>query len=126
MPYLTFKEYNDFGFTEMYETDFNRLLNKASDVLDNVTRNFYEVNNLEEDIPLRQEKFKKAVACQIEYFHEIGTTTSYGLNEPTSVTIGRTTQSNSMEQGRQNKLICEDIYLYLAKTGLLYRGIGVV
>lgn len=129
MPYLTYEEYNQLGFADMEEAEFNKLLPKASDVLDSVTRFFYRENDLESDVPIRKEQFKKAVAAQVEYFHETGATTSYGMNEPSTVTIGRTTLSvgsKSSQIAPSNDLISKDVYLYLKETGLLYRGIGVV
>ncbi|MEN0648911.1 hypothetical protein NSQ82_07760 [Caldifermentibacillus hisashii] len=129
MPYLTYEEYNQLGFVDMEEAEFNKLLPKASDVLDSVTRFFYRENDLESDVPIRKEQFKKAVAAQVEYFHETGATTSYGMNEPSTVTIGRTTLSvgsKSSQIAPRNDLISKDVYLYLKETGLLYRGIGVV
>jgi len=129
MPYLTYEEYNQLGFADMEEAEFNKLLPKASDVLDSVTRFFYRENDLESDVPIRKEQFKKAVAAQVEYFHETGATTSYGMNEPSTVTIGRTTLSEgskSSQSAPRNDLISKEVYFYLKETGLLYRGIGVV
>lgn len=129
MPYLTYEEYNQLGFADMEEAEFNKLLPKASDVVDGVTRHFYKFKDLESDAQFRKEQFKKAVAAQIEYFYETGSTHSYGMNEPQSVSIGRTsmtTGSNPFQNGVQNGLICKDVYFYLKDTGLLYTGIGVV
>lgn len=130
MPYLTYKEYTDLGFEEMEESEFEKLLIKASGVLDSITRYFYSYNDLETDIDFRKEQFKKALAAQIEYFHDMGATNSHGLNEPGHVQIGRTSVSkggrNSGSQDEQkNNLVSDDVYIYLSGTGLLYRGIGV-
>lgn len=129
--YLTYNEYKKFGFTEIDESEFDKLLPKASDVLDSVTRGFYVFNNLEDDVSFRRDKFKKAVACQIEYFYEMGATSSHGLNEPSTVTIGRTTVSkgargSTSQNEPQANIVSNDVYMYLSGTGLLYRGIGVV
>lgn len=129
MPYLTYEEYNQLGFVDMEEAEFNKLLPKASDVLDSVTRFFYRENDLESDVPIRKEQFKKAVAAQIEYFYEMGAANSHGLNEPSTVTIGRTTLtagSRNSQASPQNDLISKDVYFYLKETGLLYKGLGVV
>jgi len=130
MPYLTYSEYNDFGFSEITEDEFDQLVKRASDAVDSVTRSFYKFNNINEDVEWRREQFKKAVAAQVEYFHETGATTSYGMNEPTHVTIGRTSMtagSNKNAQTKpQNSFICSEVYLYLKDTGLLYKGIGVL
>lgn len=128
MAYLTYQEYIDFGFAEIDEENFNRLLPKASDVIDGITRSFYRFNDMEKDVSWRREQFKKAVAAQIEYFHEMGATNTHGLNEPTSVTIGRTTINtrNNAQKDAQNGLICPEVFLYLKDTGLLYAGVRVV
>lgn len=129
MPYLTYEEYNQLGFADMEEAEFNKLLPKASDVVDGVTRHFYKFNDLESDAQFRKEQFKKAVAAQIEYFYEMGAANSHGLNEPSTVTIGRTTLtagSRNSQTAPQNDLVSKDVYLYLNYTGLLYKGLGVV
>lgn len=125
--YLTYSEYMNLGFAEMDEAEYNRLLKKASDVVDGVTRNFYKFNSIQDDVDFRRDQFKKAIGAQIEYFYEMGATNSHGLNEPTNVTIGRTSISrNSGSNAPQNGLISPDVFLYLQDTGLLYAGIGVV
>lgn len=126
MTYLTYEEYMDLGFADIEETEFNKLTKKASDVLDSVTRFFYKKNVLEKDVNFRKEQFKKAVAAQVEYFHDMGATNSHGMNEASTVTIGRTTMGgNSQQSTQQNSLVSKDAYFYLKDTGLLYRGIGV-
>lgn len=129
MPYLTYDEYIELGFPEIGETEFNRLLPKASDVVDSVTRSFYKFNDMENDVPFRREQFKKAVAAQIQYFHDMGGTSSHELNEAQTVTIGRTTVStsnrNSSQEEQKNKLISDDVFMYLRYTGLLYRGVAM-
>lgn len=131
MPYLTHDEYTEFGFQPIEQVEFDRLVKRASDVLDHVTRNFYQFNELEKDIEFRRTKFKKAVASQVAYFYDMGATSSHGLNEPGTVTIGRTTVSSgvrgsSSHEEQKNSIVSDDVYIYLSGTGLLYRGIGVV
>lgn len=129
MPYLTFQEYIDLSFVPMEELEFDRLLKRASDAVDSATHNFYKFNNIADDVAFRRYQFKKAVAAQIEYFHEMGATNLHGLNEPSTVTIGRTTLSagsRNSQNAPQNDLISKDVYFYLKDTGLLYKGLGVV
>ncbi len=130
MPYLTYEEYNDFEFAEIDNVEFSKLLKRASEAVDSVTRSFYRFNNLADDVLFRQEQFKKAVGTQIEYFHEMCATNTHGLNEPASVQIGRTSMSSGARgsqgaQVPQNGLVSKDVYMYLRDTGLLYAGIGV-
>lgn len=127
MPYLTYIEYQDLGFVDLEESEFERLQKKASDVVDGITRHFYKFNNLADDVPFRQEQFKKAVAAQIEYFYDMGATSSHEINSPLTVNIGRTQVMTGVEnQKKSNTLVAPDVYMYLRDTGLLYRGIGVV
>lgn len=125
MPYLTHSEYEAMPFVSIEVNEFDRLLDRASDVIDSITHNFYQFNDLETDVSFRKNKFKKAVASQVEYFHEVGSVTTYGMNEPSSVTIGRTSQSGGSSNSQTNSLLSPDVVGYLNDTGLLYRGLGV-
>lgn len=130
MAYLTYEEYKESEFTEIDEAEFDRLLKRASEAVDSETCSFYRFNDLEEDVPFRREQFKKAVACQIEYFHDLGTTTTHGMEEDASVTIGRTNLSKgaraSTAKQESTNYVSVDAIRYLQDTGLLYRGIGVM
>lgn len=127
MPYLTYQEYIDLGFPEIMEAEFNKLLSKASDVIDSVTRFFYKFNDIEQDVPFRREQFKKAVAAQIQYFHDKGGTMSHEIGSPLTVNIGRTSVlMGEKNQQRANAIISSDAIRYLSGTGLLYCGIGVI
>lgn len=127
MPYLTYEDYQFWGTASVDEQNFPKLLQKASDVVDSVTRSFYQFNDIEQDAPFRREQFKKAVAAQVDYFADSGATNAHGLNSPLSVSIGRTQISNgATNQNKLNTIVSDDVYMYLKDTGLLYRGIGVM
>jgi len=129
MPYIDYRYYTDeYKGVSIDENTFSSLVVRASDAIDSITRSFYQFNNLDDDVAFRKNKFKKAVASQVEYFHEVGSTTTYGMNEPSSVTIGRTSMSEGSKGSQtspQNSLLSPDAYMYLRDTGLLYRGLGV-
>lgn len=128
MPYIDYQYYtDDYKGVSIDASTFSSLVVRASDAIDSITRSFYQFNDLETDVAFRKNKFKKAVASQVEYFHEVGSTTTYGMNEPSSVTIGRTSQSggSSNNDSQTNTLLSPDAYMYLRDTGLLYRGLGV-
>ena len=133
MPYLTIAEYKEFTGKSIEETKFTELLPKASDVLDHITRHFYARVDIDDDIYLwRVKQFKKALASQIMYFDEVGSSTYEGINkQPQSFSAGRTTVSKAGRHGstgpsESKSLIAEDVYVYLEGTGLLYSGVGVM
>ena len=131
MAYLTFEEYQKLGYEELTETEFNALINKASGFIDSQTRNFYQFHDLEKDIPFCREKFKKAVAIQVEYMHQTGATSTYEINTPQSWSIGRTSVSEASRYSNTGKneapsIICDDAILALSGTGLLFRGAGAL
>jgi len=132
MPYLSYSEFKELApHIEMEESEFNKLLPKASDVLDNLTSYFYVKNDIEQDNTWRVKQFKQALCAQIEYFHEVGSTTSEGINSaPQSFTAGRTSVSNASSykvtgQNEMKSLVPEDVFVYLEGTGLLYSGVAV-
>jgi len=129
MAYLTYQEYIEFGFPEIGEAEFNKLLPKASDVIDSVTRSFYKFNDMDSDVPFRRKQFKKAVAAQIQYFYDMGGTSSHELEVAETVTIGRTTvsstRSSSSNEAKKSSTISDDALMYLRDAGFLYSGVGV-
>src|SRR5690625_2854409 len=131
MPYLTYEEYQELGFNEIKEDEFNKLLPGASDVLNSFTRSFYEFNDINDDVEFRRTRFRKALAVQIQFFNDMGATTSYDIATPAHIQIGRTSVSStgrstgSATNNKKTDVICDDALMYLRDTGLLYAGIGV-
>lgn len=129
MSYLTYLEFKELTLTDITENCFSLLLGRSSDVLDDVTNQFYVRNNMEDDNLWRVNQFKKALTSQIEYFHEVGATTFEGINrEPYSFSAGRTKVSRGGgNSGKIEKsLVAKDVYVYLRGTGLLYSGVDVI
>ncbi|NMP59350.1 hypothetical protein [Enterococcus mundtii] len=127
--YLALKEYKRLvdRDTELTEKEFKKLLRKASALLDIQTRRFYQRNDLESDIPMRRNAFKLAIAYQIEYMHEVDATTTFGMQEPDSWSIGRMSVSKSKggsSSTNEVSLLSGDAMLQLSGTGLLYRGVS--
>lgn len=131
MLYLTHQELKDLYSVDIEEQEFNKLLPKASAILDNVTNSFYSRNDIDKDNTWRVKQFKQALCSQIEYFHVLGAATFEEINSsPQTFTAGRTSVSNASRYnpGGANEskpLVAEDVYIYLEGTGLLYAGIGV-
>ncbi|MEA1855591.1 hypothetical protein U9M49_21240 [Cytobacillus sp. OWB-43] len=129
MAYLTFEEFKELNNRDIDESDFNKLLSKASAVIDNVTNHFYQRVNIEKDNTWRVNKFKQALCTQIEYFHVLGATTFEEINNaPQTFQAGRTSVSNASRYNpsganESKPLISEDVYIYLEGTGLLFSGV---
>ena len=132
MAYITFDEYKELTVAANDNVDkFNANLSKASAVIDNITNNFYQFNDLETDkVKFRADRFKLAVCAQIDYFIEVGGNTSEAVNKvPQSFSVGRTSissgsKTNASGQNETNQLVAKDVYIYLEGTGLLYRGVA--
>src|SRR5690606_4472661 len=129
MAYLTYQEYIDLGFPEIGEAEFNKLLPKASDVIDSVTRSFYKFNDMDSDVPFRRKQFKKVVASEIQYFHDTDGTSSHELEVAETVKIVITTvsstRSNTSNETKKSSTISDDALMYLRDAGFLYSGVGV-
>lgn len=123
MTYLTYEEYKFWGNASVTEKTFPKLLQKASEVIDDATRAFYRFNDINMDVPYRREQFKKAVVAQIDYFDDMGASTSHGLANIQSVTIGRTSITGGATSGATNTILSSDALRYLKYTGLLYSGV---
>lgn len=132
MAYITFDEYKELTGAANDKLDkFNANLSKASAVIDNITNNFYQFNDLETDkVKFRADRFKLALCAQIDYFIEVGGNTFEAVNKaPQSFSVGRTSissgsRNNASGQNETKQLVAEDVYIYLEGTGLLYRGVA--
>lgn len=125
MKYLRAEDLADL---DVEEQQFPALaVKRAEDLLDVVTRRFYESHSFEDDVEWRKSAVRRAVLAQVAYFVETGETTSEGLNStPQSISIGRTrvTTVHGNASKSTKHLACEEFYLHLSGTGLLYRGAG--
>lgn len=125
MAYLTFPEYQKFGYQEVTEDDFKRLVIRASDVIDIRTRNFYRFHDLESDIEFRKNQFKKAIALQIERMAILGAVSTAEIDSPTNWSLDGVSVTNGgsgVSGDNATSIISDDALDLLSMTGLLYRG----
>lgn len=122
MAYLTFEEYIKFGYQEVTEEEFKRLIVRASDVIDIRTRNFYRFHDLETDIEFRATQFKKAIATQIEHMSILGAISTAEIDSPTNWSLDGISVSNGNSGERTISIVCDEALELLSMTGLLYRG----
>lgn len=125
MAYLTFPEYQKFGYQEVTEDDFKRLVVRASDVIDIRTRNFYRFHDLESDIEFRKNQFKKAIALQIERMAILGAVSTAEIDSPINWSLDGVSVTNGgsgASGDNATSIISDDALELLSMTGLLYRG----
>ncbi|HFU4459248.1 TPA: hypothetical protein ACGPAL_000949 [Streptococcus suis] len=124
MPYIKIEDLE----IEETDTDFvARAINKAEQLFEVVTRRFYSRVDFETDVEWRKKAVKDALKSQVRYFIDQGALTAQELNsEPETVSLGRTSigKSKSSQNTNTSSLLCDEFYLYLSGTGLLYRGAG--
>lgn len=124
MAYLTEAEFQELGYELSDPSLFKRYLNEASTLLDIVTMNYYRKHKLDEDKTMRSERFKLALAKQIEHFDKNGSVSSEDYQTYSSVTVGRTTVTHAnTSKTSVMPTLSQDVLITLSGTGLLNRGV---
>lgn len=140
MAYLTFKEYQQNGFTTITdETVFDQHERAAETQIDITTQFFYNAdyaaNSLADDLvgnewqAFRAKQFKRAVALQCDYFDEVGADTPVGIanQDLSSIEIGRThVQANSNVNATNfgKTGLATGVVAILAQIGLMSRAVS--
>ncbi|ALC09317.1 hypothetical protein [Lactiplantibacillus plantarum] len=140
MAYLTFKEYQQNGFTMITdETIFDQHEAAAETQIDITTQFFYNAdyaaNSLVDDLAgnqwqvFRAKQFKRAVALQCDYFDEVGADTPVGIanQDLSSIEIGRThVQANSNVNATNfgKTGLANGVVAILAQIGLMCRAVS--
>lgn len=140
MAYLTFKEYQQNGFTMITdETIFDQHERAAEMQIDITTQFFYNadyaVHSLVDDLAgsqwqvFRAKQFKRAVALQCDYFDEVGADTPVGIanQDLSSVEIGRThVQANSNVNATNfgKTGLANGVVAILVQIGLMSRAVS--
>lgn len=140
MAYLTFKEYQQNGFTMITDENiFNQHERAAETQIDITTQFFYNAdyaaNSLIDDLAgtqwqvFRAKQFKRAVALQCDYFDEVGADTPLGIanQDLSSIEIGRThVQANSNVNATNfgKTGLANGVVAILAQIGLMSRAVS--
>lgn len=98
MTYLTKEEFDKLGFE--VEGDFDKLLKRAELAIDAYIRDFYSLNNFDNDNKTRKKAVKRATAYQVAYLDSSGIMTAEDKQSIASMSVGRT--SISYRSGSQN------------------------
>lgn len=121
MAYLTAEEFEALGF-DLTE-DFDRLAQKASQMLDVYIGRFYDRVDFEEDVPVRKNAVKMAMSYQIDYLNRSGILTAEDKQSMTSVSIGRTSVSYTGTKLSWDNITL-DAQAALAGLGFCYAGVA--
>ncbi|MDA1477271.1 hypothetical protein PJ311_18440 [Bacillus sp. CLL-7-23] len=130
MPYITLDYYNnDYKGTQAPVDDIEKYIERASDVIDQVTGYKLYGKNLSNLPPLMQDLVKKATAAQVEFYVIKGGDASVnaGTDDLTSVSVGSFSYSEGTSSGggsnRDEKRVSPSTLAFLKGTGLLYGGV---
>ena len=91
MAYLTKEEFDKLGFE--VEGDFDKLLKRAELAIDAYIRDFYSLNNFDNDNKARKKAVKRATAYQVAYLDSSGIMTAEDKQSIASMSVGRTSIS---------------------------------
>ena len=91
MAYIDQSDFSSYTITEIPETEFNVLAERASDVIDLLTFNrITAAGGLDEMTDTEQAAIKKAVCAQVEYlYNEGGLLAATGSATDTGVSLGK-------------------------------------
>lgn len=130
--YLTFEDYQKLNASDTAITSdlFAKYIGKASLVIDEITRDYYQLHDLTTDENTYQaNKFREAIGLEINHLNELGTSSSYEAGqEPSSVSMGRTSinygnQTQGINGAPLSALYSDEAISVLAGSGLLYKGV---
>lgn len=107
------------GYIVEDDEELNRLLKRASFVVDQVTNYKLKAMDFETLDPFFQEQIKLATCAQAEHFAKSGGVDAVGYDDLTSVQVG----SFQYQTSDGGHFITQDVYSFLKPTGLLYQGV---
>ncbi|WBL16446.1 hypothetical protein [Sutcliffiella sp. NC1] len=129
MAYIDYTFYtNDYKGTSVDESEFAKLAERASEVVDQLTGYKLKTGNRFDNLPtFVQEQVKKATAAQVEfYILSGGTDIAITGDDITGVAVGKFSYGGgNRSSGKEREPIADNLLDYLRPTGLLYSGIGV-
>ena len=124
MAYITQQDYKEFADGELESTDFPFLLERAEEIVEEMT--MYRLNS--ETFPKMpektQERIKKAVCAQIEYLDANGGSDMDNGVDLMSAGLGKFsyTKASGANGSQVQSIYAPRALRILAPTGLLYRG----
>lgn len=125
MPYIDYEYYTeDYKGIQIDEDTFNRLVRRASEIIDMLTNYVIRTLEFERWASFLQEQVKKATAAQVEYLHTHGESNAMGAGELGQVSAGNFSYNvGSDGLDRRQKMVSTAVIEHLSPTCLLYQGV---
>ena len=122
MAYATTTELAEYLGTDesSLPEDVTRLLARASELIDYITRNRVDVSIIK-----HEEAARKATCAQYEWWAEVGDELGL-MSQISSMSIAEFSFSGGSSQQSELKTVAKRAEQYLNLEGLLYRGVGLV
>lgn len=127
MPYITQDYYNStFHGEPVDDTDFPSLLERASEIVEEMTMYRITESDLDKYGTDMQERVRKAICAQIEYLDANGGSEMDNGSDLQSAGLGKFnyTKSSGVTGSTEQSIYSPRAQRILAPTGLLYRGGG--
>lgn len=136
MPYIDYEYYtHDYKGVPIEEDAFSILVDRSSDLIDQLTNDRIQVSGIDSLHPRIKEKVKKATAAQVEYLQlNGGVEFVHGGDDITSIKVGNFSYDKGAKQGWDNKSAGSSSAIkslsgvalgYLRGTGLFYSAVSV-
>lgn len=126
MAYIDRADYALFSSGADIPGDFNALVSRSEDMIDQLTQYRIKAQGFENLAPFVQAQVKKAVCAQCEYILNSGGLESVNGGGSQSVTIGKFSVSGFTSAQQGSCAVSPLAVQYLAPTGLLYTGMDVM
>lgn len=134
---MNFKDYQALGFSKLTQPQFESQLSDATYLIDNLTGDFYVMNDLIDDLTsvvsffvYRGKQYEKAIALQCEFAEQAGASTplEQSMGAPKNITVGKSTltyDSNAIVTATYGSTgVVKTAVDILARTGLLSRVVS--
>jgi hypothetical protein len=119
--FITVDYYKDEYFgTDDSDANITKAITRASDDINAMCN--WQIDDITNYTGIQLDLLKKATAAQTEWYINNGD--AYNYSEMEDVSIGKFSYTGKIKGSSKNTL-CSRADMYLAQTGLMFRGVGI-